>query len=98
MEKCPICARPFGDKKLIEFHHLIPRTFRGKEGIYVHKVCHQKIHATFAERELQHHYHTVERLVRHEEMMKFITWVRKKHVDFYDKNDDTGHRHKKRKR
>lgn len=94
---CPICGRPFGDMSLVQFHHLVPKTFKGREGINIHKVCHQKIHATFSERELLNYYHTVERIVEHEEMSKFVKWVSKKHVDFYDKNDDTKHRHGKRR-
>lgn len=95
---CPICKRPFGDPKLVQFHHLIPKTFKGTDGIDIHKICHQKIHATFTERELLHVYHTVEVICEHEEMAKFIKWVSKKDPDFYDKNDDTAARHKKRKR
>ncbi len=93
---CPICKRPFGNPDLVQFHHLIPKTFKGREGITIHKICHQKIHSVFTERELLHVYHTVETLCEHEEMSKFIKWVSKKDPDFYDKNDDTSTRHRKR--
>ena len=66
--------------------------------VRIHKVCHQKIHSVFNERELQMYYHTVERLCNHEEMAKFIKWVSKKPPSYYDKNDDTKDRKKKRKR
>lgn len=92
---CPICGRELGGVR-VEAHHLIPKTFGGKETIDVHKMCHQKIHATFSERELQHYYHTVERLVEHEEIGKFIKWIRKKPADYYDKNDDTKARKRRR--
>ncbi len=95
---CPICGRLFGDEVLIEFHHLIPKTFKGKSGINIHKICHQKIHATLSERELLNYYHTVDRLLEHEEINKFILWVKYKHVDFYDKNDETSHRKSKRRK
>ena len=36
MEICVICGRPHGDPDLIQFHHLIPKTFKGKEGIMIH--------------------------------------------------------------
>lgn len=97
MNTCPICNRPFGNESLIQFHHLIPKTFKGRDGINIHKICHQKIHATFSERELLNYYHTVERIVENEEISKFIKWVKNKHVDFYDKNDDTKQRHSKRR-
>jgi hypothetical protein len=80
----------------IESHHLIPKTFGGKETIDIHKMCHQKIHATFSERELQHHYHTVERLCEHEEISKFVKWIHKKPIDYYDKNNDTKARKRRR--
>lgn len=92
---CPICARDLGEI-YIEEHHLIPKTFGGKEKVRIHKMCHQKLHATFSEREMEKHYHTVERLVEHEEMQKFIKWVRKQPLDFYDKNDDTEARKRRR--
>ena len=92
---CEICDRPLGDVR-IEDHHLTPKTFKGKETIPIHKICHQKIHATFSERELLNYYNTVERIKDHSEMAKFIKWVSKKPIDYYDKNDDTKDRHRKR--
>lgn len=61
-------------------------------------MCHQKIHATFAEGELLIYYNTVENITDHPEMKKFIKWIRKKPPEYYDKNDDTKSRKKKRKR
>lgn len=87
-------------------HHLKPVTFRTRtkevherdNQILIHKACHQKIHATFSEKELLDFYHTVDRIIEHEEMIKFIKWVGKKPPEFYDKNDDTKDRKKKRGR
>jgi hypothetical protein len=96
MSDCPICGRELGDV-LIEEHHLVPRTFKGKDTIMVHKMCHQKIHATFSERELLQYYHTPERICEHSEMEKFIAWITKKPPEYYNKNDDTANRKRKRK-
>lgn len=98
MSICPICGRPFGNPDLVDFHHLIPKTFKGKEGVDLHKICHRKIHATFTERELLHHYHTIERILEHEEIQKFVKWVQKKDIDFYNKNDETNVRYGKRRK
>ena len=95
--QCPICCRELGEV-LIQHHHLVPKTFGGKETVAIHKMCHQKIHATFSERDLQHHYHTPERLVEHSEMQKFIRWISNKPIDYYDKNDDTQGRKRGRHR
>ena len=91
---CPICKRPLGGV-LEDDHHLIPKTFKGKDTIRVHRVCHQKIHATFSERELYNYYHTVQRLIEHTEMQKFIKWISKKPIEFYDKNERTRERRRK---
>ncbi len=98
MNTCPICNRELGDESFVQFHHLIPKTFKGREGIIIHRICHQKIHATFSERELLNYYHTVERILEHDEINKFIKWVKNKPSSFYDKNDDTYSRKKKRRR
>ena len=87
-------------------HHLKPVTFKSRTKevhdptnfIHIHKVCHQKLHATFSEHDMFNHYHTVERLTESEEMQKFVKWINKKPVEYYDKNDDTKSRKKKRRR
>lgn len=103
-ELCPICHREYGGE--VQYHHLKPVTFktRTKEVhdennlIKIHRVCHQKIHATFSEKDLLNYYHTIDRLLSHEEIQKFIKWVKNKPLDFYDKNDDTKDRKNKRRR
>lgn len=68
-------------------HHLIPKTFGGREAVWMHRICHNKIHAVFSERELEHYYHTFERLLAHEDIRKFVVWVRKKPPEFYARHD-----------
>lgn len=87
-------------------HHLLPVTFRTRtkevhekdNRVRIHKMCHQKIHATFSEHELYSYYHTPERILEHDEMKKFAKWISKKSPEFYDKNDDTQGRKRKRGR
>jgi 5-methylcytosine-specific restriction endonuclease McrA len=87
---CTLCGRPFGLK--IEDHHLIPKTFKGRETVPVHPICHRKIHATLTERELLKSYNTVEALLDHPEIEKFVKWVAKKDVDFYVSTHETASR------
>jgi len=102
--KCPICGREYGGE--MQDHHLKPVTFKSRTKevhdpgnfVHIHKVCHQKIHATFSEHDLFQYYHTVERLLENEDMQKFVKWINKKPVEYYDKNDDTKARKRKRKR
>jgi len=103
MNICPICNREYGGE--MQDHHLKPKTFRSRTTevhdrdnlVTIHKICHQKIHATLTETELYKYYNTVDRLLEHEQIQKFVKWVSKKPVDFYDKNDDTKSRKKQRK-
>lgn len=93
---CPLCDRPLGDVN-IDGHHLIPKTFKGKADannkIPIHKVCHRKIHATLAERELLKTYHTWEALRSHQEIQDFIKWIAKKDPGYY--SGTTGSNRKK---
>lgn len=97
MANCPICERELIPGKSVDEHHLIPKTFKGKEKVIIHKICHNKIHSVFTERELQHYYYTVERLHEHEELKKFIKWVSKKDPEFYDGSKDTKRRRQRRR-
>ena len=86
---CALCSR----HKPLTFHHLIPRTchsnkwfkkrfsktemrFRGVDLCYD---CHDHIHKVFTEKELGRHLHTLEDLSAHEEVAKFVGWVRRQH-------------------
>lgn len=79
---CPLCGRVLGTIN-IDRHHLIPKTFKGKEQFPIHKICHRKIHSAFTERELLQTYHTWDALRAHEDIRNFIEWVAKKPSDFY---------------
>lgn len=96
MSNCPLCTRELGP--VSDDHHLIPKTFGGKETIPLHKICHNKIHHTFSERELKNYYHTIDRILENEEIQKFVKWVSKKPPEFYDGNKDTSRRNSKRRR
>jgi hypothetical protein len=97
MTTCGICGRELG-AVLIEDHHLVPKTFKGKITVPLHKICHQKLHTVFSERELFNYYHTEERIREHSEMQTFIKWVEKKDPAFYIKSKDTKERNGKRRR
>ncbi|WP_256077732.1 hypothetical protein [Massilia sp. YIM B04103] len=79
---CPLCGRPLGTVN-IDRHHLIPKTFKGKEQFEIHKICHRKIHSVLTERELLRAYHTWEALRTHPDILTFIAWVARKPPEFY---------------
>lgn len=81
---CPLCKRLLGKSQ--NEHHLVPKLKGGRLGptVFLHKVCHSKIHSLFTETELASKYNTIEKLLGNEEIQKFIKWVSKKPIDFYD--------------
>ncbi len=81
----------------ISKHHLIPKSEKGRDTLYLHDICHQKIHSVFSEKELANKYNNVEALLTNHEIQKFVKWIKNKPVDFYDTNRDTNFRNKKRK-
>ena len=93
---CSLCGRKFGDK--IEQHHLVPKTFGGKETIGLHPICHRTIHATFSERELIHYYNTIPRILENDVIAKFVAWVSRKEPDFYVSTRDSENRRNRRRR
>lgn len=96
MNICPLCQRELDEAA--DLHHLIPKTFKGKETVLLHKICHRKIHTVFSERELLHYYHTIERLLENEDIIIFVKWLKNKPNDFYISSKETNERKNKRKR
>lgn len=84
MEICPLCQRPLVSGPSVNEHHLIPKTFGGKVVVRMHRICHNKIHSLWTERELLNYYHTFERIAEHEDIRKFVAWVKKKSPEYYD--------------
>lgn len=97
MPPCPLCGRELGTANIDE-HHLVPKTFKGREVALLHRICHRKIHATFTERELANYYHTFERLKENEHIKSFIKWVAKRQPGFYGGSKETVDRKLKRRR
>ena len=79
---CPLCGRVLGAVN-IDRHHLVPKTFKGKQQFAIHKICHRKIHSVFTERELLKTYHTWEALRSHPDIQLFLGWVARKPPEFY---------------
>ena len=83
---CLICHRDLPLTK----HHLIPvsrhknkKTIRRHskeklgETIDVCRECHNQLHATLNEKEMDENYYSFELLCQHPEINKFMTWIRK---------------------
>jgi hypothetical protein len=87
---CDLCKRREVD---VTRHHLIPRTTHKnkktkKETKFEDRIktvplcrpCHNQIHHIFTEKELERQWNTVEHLLTHPEVIKFVTWISKRAV------------------
>jgi hypothetical protein len=88
-DRCELCGRV--TKGGTNEHHLIPRTLHSnkwfkkrfardemRRTIDVCRDCHRAIHRLIPdEKELGRHFNTLEALRAHEEVSKFVVWIRK---------------------
>ena len=79
---CALCERPLGRR--VEKHHVVPKSKGGTELVAIHPICHRKIHKVFTNTELAR-IGTIEGLKAEPEMRRFISWVRKRPVDFHSR-------------
>jgi len=80
--KCRVCGRPYDDT--MDDHHLIPKSKKGKETATIHRVCHDKIHATFTNNELAKTFNTINKIMENGLMQNFAKWVAKKPANYLD--------------
>ena len=78
---CWLCARPF--ETLIQWHHTVPKSKKGRETVPVHPICHKAIHANFTNAELARIGDDPARIRDHEAVAKFVKWVANKPSDFH---------------
>ncbi|SIP95788.1 HNH endonuclease [Rhizobium sp. RU35A] len=82
-EICPLCGREIPEDQR-DLHHLVPKSRGGRVTQALHRICHKQIHALFSEAELETAYSTVEALLAHPDMAKFVAWVSRKPPGFQD--------------
>ena len=81
---CPICERVIPSSQK-DAHHLVPKSKGGRATEYLHRICHRQIHALFTETELAKSLNTAESLKAEPDMQRFVSWVRKKPIGFYQR-------------
>ena len=81
---CPLCDREIPESQK-DAHHLVPKSKGGKKTEFLHRICHKQVHALFTETELAINFNNAETLRADPQMQKFITWVKSKPNDFYEK-------------
>lgn len=78
---CFLCLRPIGTK--VEWHHPVPRSRGGRHTEPIHPICHQAIHATFTNKELERSFAGADALRGHPDMRPFLRWIEDKEPDFH---------------
>ncbi len=89
--ECVMCQR----ETTLTFHHLIPKTLHKRNwyqnryteeelnsGIDICYSCHEAIHDFLSEKDLGRHFNTLDLLLKHPKIMKFIRWVSKRDGQF----------------
>lgn len=77
---CWLCARPLG--RIVQWHHPVPKSKKGKIKVPVHPICHKTIHANFTNSELARIGNDPEAIRSHPPMARFIAWIASKPADF----------------
>lgn len=80
-QTCWLCSRPLG--LVIEWHHPVPKSKKGRVTVPVHPICHRTIHANFTNAELARMGDDLEQIRNHPALAKFLAWVANKPPDFH---------------
>lgn len=78
---CWLCERPF--ETLIQWHHPVPKSKKGRATVPVHPICHKTIHTNFTNAELARIGDDAETVREHPAIATFIHWVSSKPPDFH---------------
>ena len=81
IKNCKLCGRVLGVP--FDEHHIVPKSKGGKETVYLHRICHSKIHSVFTLNELRNHEHEFEKVKEHPDIKNFIEWISNKPPNFY---------------
>ena len=67
----------------VDRHHWRPKSQGGREQDYLHRICHQKIHSLWTERELRDKWNDPEKIRLSPSMRSFLTWIIKQPIEYY---------------
>ena len=80
-DSCWLCGRAFETRK--QWHHMVPKSKKGRETVPVHPICHRAIHKNFTNAELARIGTDRDRLLKNETLRGFVEWVQGKPPDFH---------------
>lgn len=78
---CWLCRRPLG--RVIECHHLVPKSRGGRETAMIHPICHRTLHRTFSNAELGVFGNSPASIMADPRIGRFLTWIADKDPDFH---------------
>ncbi|MDJ0978789.1 MAG: HNH endonuclease [Erythrobacter sp.] len=78
---CWLCGRPF--ETLIQWHHPVPKSKKGRSTVPLHPICHKTIHANFTNAALARIGDDPDRIRGNETIARFVQWVASKPPDFH---------------
>lgn len=78
-------------------HHLVPKMFKGRETVDLHRICHRKIHSLWSERELKNRFHDLELIRGQPEIRRFVQWLAGKPPGFYERTENARHKRGRRR-
>ena len=81
---CPLCCRPIPAAQQ-DAHHLVPRSRGGTQKQVLHRICHRQVHALLTDTQLARDYATVQALLAHPDVTRFVAWVRDKPPGFMER-------------
>lgn len=70
----------------VDKHHFVPKSRGGREQMLIHRVCHNKIHSLWSNKELEREFSDPDTIKNHPMMQDFLTFIRKKDPEFYCKS------------
>lgn len=78
---CWLCGRRF--ETLIQWHHPVPKSKKGRKTVPVHPICHKAIHTNFTNTELARIGDDPDTIRANPAIAKFVKWVERKEPDFH---------------
>ena len=63
-------------------HHLIPKSEGGRRTVWLHRICHAKLHSLLDERALAGAWSEPERWREHPDIAAFVRWVQRRPPTF----------------
>lgn len=63
-------------------HHLVPRSEDGRRTVWLHRICHAKLHSVLDERHLATDWAEPARWCLHPDLAAFVRWVQRRPVEF----------------